>query len=210
MKEEKGFSTTKSVFSVLLQNVKVSVYQGDICKETVDAIVNPANEQLQHSGGAAEAIVKAGGKSIQDESDAIMQKRHYSLAPAEIVVTKAGNLPCNVIVHAVGPKWYNFSHYEKETAKKVLFDTVLNSLTVASQHGATSISIPAISSGIFGVPVQICAEVLFTAATHFAKNVSDSNTLKDIRFVNIDETTTQTFVRGMKKQFGSSVRQENI
>ena len=205
-------SETVEKFScVLFQHVMVSVYQGDISKETADVIVNPANERLKHSAGAAEAIVKAGGQSIQDESDEIMKKRrYYDLSPGQVVATKAGKLPCNLIVHAVGPRWDNYQYYQKDTAKNVLFSAVLNSLTVASQNGATSISMPAISSGIFGVPLQICADSLFTAATKFAKNAPSSNPLKDIRFVNIDKKTTQAFAQEMRKRFGASVRQENI
>ena len=190
--------------------MKISVYQGDISKETADVIVNPANGRLKHSEGTAEAIVKAGGQSIQDESDEIMKKRYYDLKPGDVVVTKAGNLPCNLIVHAVGPRWANYLYYQKDTAKNVLFSAVLNSLKVASQYGGISISMPAISSGIFGVPLPMCAEVLFVAATHFAKNAPSTNTLKDIRFVNIDKTTTQAFAQEMKRQFGASVRRENI
>ena len=202
-------STIKIPCFSLYQNVKISVYEGDICKEKTDAIVNSANEQLKHSAGLPRAIVKAGGKSIQDESDEFMKKRN-NLQPGEVVVTKAGNLPCNVIVHAVGPRWGKYSHFHKETARNALFNAVLNSLKVASQNGATSISMPAISSGIFCVRVQICAEVLFAAATNFARTALSTNTLKDIRFVNIDKNTTQAFAQEMKKRFGVSVCQENI
>ena len=191
--------------------MKVSVYEGDICKEKTDAIVNSANEQLKHNVGLPRAIVKAGGKSIQDESDEIMKKKgSSSLQPGNVVVTSAGNLPCKVIVHAVGPRWANYSPYQKDTAKGVLLNVVLNSLKAASQYGAKSISMPAISSGIFGVPLQICAEVLFKAATNFAMTAPSTNTLKDIRFVNIDKKATQKFAQEMNKRFGASVRQENI
>ena len=205
-------SATVEKFScVLFQNVKVCVYQGDITKETANVIVNPANEHLNHSAGAAGAIIKAGGKSIQDESDEIMKKRQYcDLKPGEVVVTKAGNLPCDMIVHTIGPRWADYYSYQKDTAKNVLFSAVLNSLKVASRHGAASISMPAISSGIFGVPLSICVEILFAAATNFAKNAPSRNPLKDIRFVNIDKTTTQAFAQEMKKRFGSSVHRENI
>ena len=192
---------------VLFQDVKVFVYQGDITKETADVIVNPANEELEHSAGAAAAIVKAGGKSIQDESDAIMRKRHCALNPGEVVATKAGNLRCSFIIHVVGPRWSNY--YQKDTAKKVLHDAVFNCLTGACQNSATSISIPAISSAIFGVPVPICAEILFSAAISFAKNAPKSNPLKDIRFVNIDKHTSQVFAQEMEKRFGASIHREN-
>ena len=126
------------------------------------------------------------------------------------MVTKAGNLPCNLIMHAVGPRWAKYLSYDKDTAKSALFSAVFNSLIIASQYGARSISMPAISSGIFGVPLQVCAEVLFAAATHFAKNAPSTNPLKDIRFVNIDKTTTQAFAQEMKKRFGASVRHESM
>ena len=200
----------ESLSCALFQDVKVVVYQGDITKDTADVIVNPANERLQHSAGAAEAIVKAGGKIIQDESDEIMKKRNRSLSPGEVELTHAGNLPCNFIIHAVGPRWGAYRHHEKDKAKEVLLNVVLNCLTNASHYGATNISIPAISSGIFGVPVKICAEVLFSAATNFAKNAPKSNCLKEVRFVNIDKGTTQVFVQEIKKRFGASVKKENV
>ena len=200
----------ESLSCVLFQDVKVAVYQGDVTKDTADVIVNPANERLQHSAGAAEAIVKAGGKIIQNESDAIMKKRNRCLNPGEVVTTNAGNLPCNFIIHAVGPRWGAYQHNEKGTAKNVLFGVVLNCLTNASHYGAKSICIPAISSGIFGVPVKICAEVLFSAATNFAKSAPKSNSLIEIRFVNIDKETTQVFVQEIKKRFGASIKRENV
>ncbi|CAB4025207.1 E3 ubiquitin- ligase TRIM71-like [Paramuricea clavata] len=87
---------------------------------------------------------------------------------------------------------------------------LLNCLTNASHYGAKSISIPAISSVIFGVPVSICAEILFMAATAFAKNAPKSNSLKAIRFVNIDKPTSQVFAQEMKKRFDASIHRENV
>ena len=192
---------------VLSRNVKLSAYQGDITKEVVDVIVNPANKDLDHDGGAAGAIVRAGGKSIQTESDEIIKKGgNCSLNPGEVVATKPGNLPCNAIIHAVCPVWNEYRH--KEEAKKVLHCAVLNSLVLASKRGTTSISMPAISSGLFGVPVQVCANVLFTTATDFAKNAPNTNTLIDIRFVNIDKQTSQVFAKEMKNRFGTAVLQK--
>ena len=194
---------------VLYQNVKVSVYQGDITKEIVDAIVNPANEDLEHTGGAAGAIVRAGGKSIQDESNKIMKKRQYKrLASGEVALTEAGNLPCKWVIHAVGPRWSDYLF--KESAKRDLYNAVYNSLTVANHYATRSISIPAISSGIFGVPVGICAEVLFSAVIYFSQKASEASPLKEIRFVNIDKETTQVFAREMKRLYGASVTQESV
>ena len=122
-----------------------------------------------------------------------------SVSPGEVVLTHAGNLPCNFTIHTVGPRWADYQHYEKDTAKNVLYSAVLNCLMCASR-AATSISIPAISSGICALPMKICAKVLFLAATNFAKNPPKSNCLKEIRFVNIDKANTQVFVKEMKNQ----------
>jgi O-acetyl-ADP-ribose deacetylase (regulator of RNase III) len=201
--------TVNRLSCVLYQNLNVCVYQGDITKETVDVIVNPANEDLNHIGGAAAAIVKAGGSSIQDASNEIMKKRRrQSLKPGEVEVTRAGNLPCNMIIHAVGPRW---GHYlQKDRAKTKLYEAVSNCLVVANKNGATNISIPAISSGIFGVPVTVCAEVLFAVVIDFSQNMVKTTSLREVRFVNIDDKTSQVFAKEMMNRFGSSVKRENI
>ena len=194
---------------VLYEIVKVCVYQSDITKETADVIVNPANGELKHIGGAAAAIVKAGGKIIQDESNSFMKARRYqNLRAGEVAITHAGNLPCKFIIHAVGPQWADY--YFKDSAKRDLYNAVCKCLTTASQNGATSISIPAISSGIYGVPVIICADVLFTAVTDFATNATNTSPLKEICFVNIDKPTSQAFAQEMKRRFGPLVKQETI
>ena len=189
-------------------NLKLVVYRGDLTKENVDAIVNPANDRLQHGGGAAGAIVKAGGRSIQDESDNIMRKRNYRvLQPGNAVVTTGGRLPCKFVVHAVGPIW---NQYAPNTAMQILHDAVFNTLCLASRHDARSISIPAIGSGLYKVPVNICADVLFEAVRNFASNADKTSPLREIRFVNIDKPTNQVFVQEMEKRFPGSVTREKV
>ena len=189
----------------LSADLKLVVYQGDLTKENVDAIVNPANDRLQHGGGAAGAIVKAGGRSIQDASDEIMRKRsRRPLQPGDVEVTEAGRLPCNFVVHAVGPIW---SQHTPNAAMQLLYDAVLKSLYLAYRNGARSISIPAIGSGLYKVPVDVCARVLFDAVVYFAGNIDKSNNpLKEIHFVNIDFPTSRAFVQEMEKRFPGSIR----
>ena len=189
----------------LSTDLKLVVYQGDLTKENVDAIVNPANDRLQHGGGAAGAIVKSGGRSIQDECDQIMRKRgHRSLQPGDVEVTVAGRLPCKFVVHAVGPIW---GQHTPNAAMQLLYDAVLNSLYLAYRNGARSISIPAIGSGLYKVPVDVCARVLFDAVVYFAGNIDKSNNpLKEIHFVNIDFPTSRAFVQEMEKRFPGSIR----
>ena len=199
--------TTERALIENVSDLKLVVYQGDLTKENVDAIVNPANDSLKHGGGAAGAIVKAGGRSIQDESDDIMKKRgRRPLQPGDVEVTGGGRLPCKFVVHAVGPIW---SQHSSDTAMRLLYDAVSRSLHLAGQNGATSISIPAIGSGLYKVPVDVCAGVLFDAVIDFSANRNKSYLLREIHFVNIDFSTNRVFVQEMEKRFPDSVR-ENV
>ena len=205
-----GVSLTEKLSSDLSENLKLVVYQGDLTKENVDAIVNPANDRLQHGGGAAGAIVKAGGRSIQDESDDIMRKRNYRpLQPGEVEVTGGWQLPCKFIVHAVGPIW---SQHSPNTAMQLLYNAVYNSLCVACRNGARSISIPAIGSGIYKVPVDICARVLFEAVVYFASKADKTSPLEEIHFVNIESSTNRKFVQEMEKRCSgsNSIKREKV
>ncbi len=205
-----GVSLTEKLSSDLSENLKLLVYQGDLTKENVDAIVNPANDRLQHGGGAALAIVKAGGSSIQDDSDDIMRKRgKRPLQPGEVEVTNGGQLPCKFIVHAVGPIW---NQHPPNTAMQLLYNAVYNSLHVAAHNGARSISIPAIGSGLYKVPVDTCARVLFDAVVNFASNAHKTSPLKEIHFVNIESSTNRKFVQEMEKRFlgSNSIKREKV
>ncbi|XP_028398975.1 uncharacterized protein LOC114522484 [Dendronephthya gigantea] len=194
-------------FVVFFRNtMKLIVYKGDLTEEKVDAIVNPANERLDHCDGAAEAISKAGGRSIQAQSDDIMIKRRgKDLVAGDVETTSAGFLPCKFIVHAVGPRR---SQQNRESARKHLHEAVMNSLKTANKSKAKSISIPAISSGVFDIPVDLCAGVLFDAAEEFIKDRSFIKELQEIRFVNIDQDTTDVFVAEMKRRYTQNVKEE--
>lgn len=189
----------------LPNNVNVVVYQGDLVEENVDVIVNPANESLDHCGGAAQAIAKAGGKAIQKQSNEIMRKRGRKLVAGEVEVTVAGNLPCKFIVHAVGPRR---NEHSQKSAENALFTAAMDSLSIASKNGAKSISIPAISSGVFGIAVDFCACVLFNAVEAFAKEKHKVKDLHEIRFVNIDKSTTDVFKQEMSKRYSTKLQKE--
>ena len=200
---------TECLSCVLFENVKLSIYEGDITKEITDVIVNSSNGLLNYRGGLSAAILEAGGESIQDESDEIMRRRgNNHLTPGEVAVTRAGDLPCNFIIHAVCPSWNNY--YNQDAAKHALYNAVYNCLTTASQNGATSISIPAIGSGVCCFPANICAEVLVTAVTNFAESASKAIPLKEIHFVDIDKLTTKALAKEFRKRFGDLVKQEKV
>ena len=129
--------TTKS-------GIKVMVYKADITKLPVDAIVNAANEHLSHGWGVAYAIAKAAGFSLEDEGQDYIQ-RNGPLKVREVVVTTGGSLPCEKVLHAVGPRWSDYK--DKAECQEHLADTVYNCLHKADSMQLASLAIPSISSG---------------------------------------------------------------
>jgi O-acetyl-ADP-ribose deacetylase (regulator of RNase III) len=131
--------------------------RGDLLKEPVEAIVNAANGHLAHGGGVAGIISRAAGPSLQAESDALVAGRG-PFATGSAVVTGAGALPFKGVIHAVGPR------YGEGDEEKKLFDALSNAFRLASEKGWNSVSFPAVSSGIFAVPLDICARAYLRAA----------------------------------------------
>lgn len=191
------------VLLYVLGKVKVSVYKGDITNEQVDVIVNAANRDLDHIGGVAKAILDKGGKSIQKESWGIIKQRGSKpLKDGEAVVTKSGNLPCKMVVHAVGPKWVDVG---STNSKRILRLACVNSFLQTQKLNMTSIALPAIGSGIYGMPKDVCAEVMFDAVDEFArKGDPKKRTITDIRFVNIDDPSVQAFGKEFISRYGDN------
>ena len=164
-----------------IKNKTLRLVQGDITERDVDAIVNAANSHLQHDGGVAGAIVRKGGSIIQEESD-----RVGFVLVGNAAITGAGKLPAKYVIHAVGPRMGEGDEDNK------LRSAVLSSLSLASEKGVKSISLPAISSGIFGFPKDRCAEILVTAASRYIKENPGTN-LELIEFCVHDDLTTGYF-----------------
>lgn len=169
----------------------ISLYQGDLTAETVDAIVNAANKHLAHGGGVAGAIVRKGGEIIQKESD-----RLAPVAAGGVAITSAGALPARHVIHAVGPRMGEGDEDRKLT------DAGRNALHLAEERGFASIAFPAISSGIFRFPKDRCAEILVGEAERFCAAHPDS-TLRDIRFTLIDDETVGVFRAEFRRRWGS-------
>jgi O-acetyl-ADP-ribose deacetylase (regulator of RNase III) len=175
----------KKISEVAIDGKILRLVQGDITERDVDALVNAANSHLQHGGGVAGAIVRKGGQVIQEESDRI------GFTPVgTAVMTGAGRLPSKFVIHAVGPRMGEGDEDNK------LKNAALNSLLLASQKKLTSISLPAISSGIFGFPKDRCAKILVGVSADFMTKHKNS-TLKVIEFCIYDDMTLGHF----KKEF---------
>ena len=172
---------------ILSTGQSLQIVQGDITTEEVDAIVNAANEYLQHGGGVAWAIVKRGGDVIQDESDKWI-KQHGPVSHAHPAWTSGGALPAKYIIHAVGPIWGDGDEDKK------LADAITGSLRVAEELKLLSIAMPAISTGIFGFPKERAAGIIFSTIENFFSS-GKSSTLKVVRIVLFDDATIQPFLK---------------
>ena len=197
-----SIQSSQPLGDVQLRNgVLFSLYQADITKVNVDAIVNAANEHLQHGGGVAAAIVHNGGYEIQHESSEIV-RRHGPIPVGEAVETSGGRLPCELVIHTVGPRW---NEQRKEGSKSLLRQACLASLNLAATRlHLSSIALPAISSGIFGIPKDICAQVIFKAVEEFSQSeYAEVSRLRDVRIVIIDEPTIRVFHEEFMKRYRS-------
>lgn len=178
--------------SRLPEGALIQIVLGDITLEEVDAIVNAANTRLQHGGGVAAAIVRRGGAIIQRESDAI---GHVPTGSAAI--TSAGSLPCRYVIHAVGPIWGTGNE------DALLANAVRSALSLAAEHQLQSISIPAISSGIYGFPLERCAQVLVTAALG-ALREHPERCPKQVRFCLFDQRAAEAFMQALERATGDA------
>ena len=171
----------------------IQIVQGDITIEAVDAIVNAANEHLQHGGGVAWAISKKGGTAIQKESDDWI--RQHGLVPhSHPAWTSGGLLSAKYVIHAVGPVWGDGDEDNK------LESAVTGSLRVADELKCESMAFPAISTGIFGFPKDRAAGIIFSAIEKYFEN--DSSNFKVVKFVLFDQATIDVFIKSWREKWG--------
>ncbi len=134
--------------------MEVVLKRGDITEEVVDVIVNAANSSLLGGGGVDGAIHRSGGPAILEECRKI-RARQGGCPTGEAVITGAGQLGARHVVHTVGPVWRG----GKEGEPDLLRSAYRNSLSLAAEHGARTIALPSISTGVYGYPVEKAARV---------------------------------------------------
>ncbi|HDS85355.1 MAG TPA: macro domain-containing protein [Phycisphaerales bacterium] len=177
--------TGDTAMQITIGQTRVELIEGDITEMHTDAIVNAANSQLQHGGGVAGAIVHKGGRIIQEESNRIAP-----VPVGQAAMTGAGNLKCRYVIHAVGPRMGEGD----EDAK--LQSATLSSLRLADEHALRSVAFCAISTGIFGYPIDRCAEMMLTTVADY---VQDSTGLKHIVFCLYDQNAYEVFEAVLRK-----------
>lgn len=159
--------------------------------QPVEAIVNAANEYLAHGGGVAAAIVRAGGRVIQEESDQWVRD-HGPVGTGEAAITTGGALQAARVVHVVGPRFQ-----EGQDNEAMLRAATHAALTAASASGARSAAMPAISAGIFGYPKAEATAVVASAVLDWLDEHQGG--LDEVRLVALDAATAQLFAQGLEE-----------
>ena len=166
-----------------INGVTLECVQGDITSQgDVAAIVNAANAELRTGGGVAGAIHRAAGPGLEEEARPLAP-----ISPGEAVITGAHGLPNRHVIHALGPV-YGRDHPEAE----LLADCYRNALALAGENGLDSVAFPAISTGVFGYPVEEAAEVAIRTAI---KESAKPNSVRLVRFVPFSERDLEAYER---------------
>ncbi len=166
-------------------NTRLTLVQGDITVQQVDAIVNAANAALRGGGGVDGAIHRAGGPDIMAEC-----RRIDGCPTGEAVRTTAGRLPANHVIHAVGPIWTSGNVGEPD----LLASAYRRSLQVAAAHGARTVAFPSISTGVYGYPKDLAAETALSAVTEVLPNLD----LAEVRFVVFGDNDLAAYRQAMQ------------
>ena len=164
----------------------LELVEGDITEMQTDAIVNAANARLILGGGVAGAIRTKGGPKIQEECNKI-----GGAFVGGAVKTRAGDLKAKYVIHAVGPRAGEGDEDEK------LKNATLNSLKLADEEGIKSIAFPAISTGVFGFPVQRCAEIMLQATIEYLKGQTN---LEKVVFCLFGRDSYEIFANQLKQE----------
>jgi len=167
----------------------------DLLTAPVDVIVNPANGGLLHGGGVAGQIVQQGGEQIQEESDLFINE-HGVLESGMVAFTTAGNLPYQAVIHAIGPKMGEGDEQQK------IQQAVSRSLQLCDMHGWKSVAFPAISTGIFSVPIEVAAAAMFRAITSFWDARSEGSPEKVI--ICLSQNKFQSFFDAFREESSHS------
>jgi O-acetyl-ADP-ribose deacetylase (regulator of RNase III) len=170
---------------------RVRVLVGDITSQRVGAIVNAANSTLLGGGGVDGAIHRVGGPQILRECEEIRRTTYPNGLPTgEVVITSAGNLPSQYVIHTVGPIYGRSP--EQATLLAACYK---NSLDLAHKHSLLSIAFPSISTGAFGYPKHEAASISSTAIRDW---LGKNDTLRDVRLVFFQENDARMFLRHQK------------
>lgn len=168
----------------------LKLLQGDITEQQVDAIVNAANSELAGGGGVDGAIHRAGGPAIMADTD---QKYPEGCATGSAVASVAGLLSAQFVFHAVGPVWRG----GRDGEPALLSSAYRKSLQLAVEYDCESVAFPAISTGVYGYPIDLAANVALKTCIDFQKW---HKAPREVRFVLFSEGAYGAFARSLEIQ----------
>ena len=174
------------VNEIKVGEARLSLVQGDITQQEVDAIVNAANSGLMGGGGVDGAIHRAGGPSILEECKKIIA-RIGRLPAGKAVITTGGNLKAKYVIHTVGPVWHGGNRGESE----LLASAYRESLKLATERKLSSVAFPSISTGAYGYPVHDATGVALSTVIAFLRDKATS--LQNVFFILYDSGTYQIY-----------------
>ncbi len=167
--------------------MRIELVRGDITDQRVDAIVNAANSSLLGGGGVDGAIHRRGGPDILAECKRVRAERWpEGLPTGRATATAAGRLPAKWVIHTVGPV-----HSKSEDRSHLLASCHLEALKAADELGAKTVAFPAISTGVYGYPIELAAPVAINAV-----KAADTR-VEEVRFVLFDDESYRAFERAL-------------
>jgi O-acetyl-ADP-ribose deacetylase (regulator of RNase III) len=173
---------------VSAHGVTIECLLGDIAhQQDMDAVVNAANAELRPGGGVAGAIHRAAGPGLDKECRPLAP-----IAPGQAVITGAHRLPNRYVIHCLGPVYGR-----DEPAAQLLSDCYRNALALADRHGVASVAFPAVSTGIFGYPLEAAARVALRTVLDEASRLQ---AVRHVRFVLFAEPDLETYRRVLAEQ----------
>lgn len=166
-------------------NGRIRLRRADITTLTVDVIVNAANASLAGGGGVDGAVHRAAGPGLMRE----LNQRYDGCPTGSAVITGAGRLPARHVIHAVGPRWRDGDHGEPE----LLASAYRSAFALASEHSCSTVAAPSISTGIYGFPIELAAQIAIGEA---AQALADPHTsLREITFALFSDGDLEVFAR---------------
>lgn len=172
---------------------RITLEKGDITQQKVDAIVNAANSSLMGGGGVDGAIHRKGGPEILEECRKIRKEKYRDGLPTgQAVATTGGNLPAKWVIHTVGPVYA-----KSEDRSGLLASCHVESMRVADELGVRTIAFPAISTGVYGYPLEEAAPVAILTVSETPTKV------EEVRFVLFDDSAFAVFERTLTQHSAS-------
>ncbi len=179
----------------------LTLVQGDITHQRVDAIVNAANSRLVGGGGVDGAIRRAGGPAIEEEC-ARIRAAQGGCPTGSAVITGAGRLPARYVIHAVGPVWSG----GRQGEAALLASAYRSSLELATAHGVRTIAFPSISTGVYGYPVALAAQVALRTVVEVVQGTS----IEEVRFVLFSEQDFDAYAAALEEVLGAMKQEPSL